>query len=118
MMQGSFPGTDPYLEEPALRTDVHSGLIVAISEALASSVVPGFSVRIEQRMYTADAEESVRQGVVRPPILGAILAGIYARACYALSADYTGAVPLARSLPPEANGIAARLRAARWAPER
>jgi len=62
-MQGPFPGMDPYLEEPSLWPDVRSGLIVAISEALAASVVPDFIVWIRQRVYTVDAEEWARQGV-------------------------------------------------------
>ncbi len=254
MMQGPFPGMDPYLEEPGFWPDVHGRLIAALGDALAASVAPGFIVRIEQRVYITDFEELSRQGVVpdryllqhplpggdmatasnaispaatleplydeeirdryieildarghevvttiellspankapdsrgreqflrkrdailhsrtnwveiallragqRPPEvggksdyyalqrrfgryqylawywnlrdalptiavpltpeyadvpldLGAILAGVYARAFYALSVDYAGSVPAPRPLPPEANWIAARLR--------
>jgi hypothetical protein len=63
-MQGPFPVMDPYLEEPGLWPDVHSGLITAIRNALAASVAPGFIVRIGQRVHTADAEELARQEVV------------------------------------------------------
>ncbi len=255
MMQGPFPGMDPYLEEPGFWPDVHGRLIAALGDALAASVAPGFIVRIEQRVYITDFEELSRQGVVpdryllqhplpggdmatasnaispaatleplydeeirdryieildarghevvttiellspanklaesrgraqflskrgtilhsrtnwveidllragqrpaevagqsdyyalqrrvgrrqylawywnlRDPLptiavpltpeyadvpldLGAILAGVYARAFYALSVDYAGAVPAPRPLPPEANWLAARLRA-------
>ena len=46
-----------------------------------------------------------------PLDLGAILAGVYAHAFYALSVDYTGALPAPRPLPPDAAWIAGRLRA-------
>jgi len=64
MMQGPFPGMDPYLEEPGFWPDVHGRLIAAIGDALAASVAPGFIVRIEQRVYITDFEELARQGVV------------------------------------------------------
>lgn len=46
-----------------------------------------------------------------PLDLGAILSGVYSRAFYALSVDYTRSVPAPPLLPPDANWMAARLRA-------
>lgn len=45
-----------------------------------------------------------------PLDLGAILAGVYSRAFYALSVDYTQPVPTPPLLPPDANWVTARLR--------
>ena len=63
-MLGPFPGIDPYLEEASDWPDLHSRLITAISDTLASAVAPAFIVRIEQRVYITSAEGSGRQPIV------------------------------------------------------
>ncbi len=64
MMQGPFPGMDPYLEEPGFWPDLHGRLIAALGDVLAASVAFGFIVRIEQRVYITNFEELSRQGIV------------------------------------------------------
>lgn len=43
-MPAPFPGMHPYLEEPALGSDVHTSLIAAVRDALASLVAPRFAL--------------------------------------------------------------------------
>ncbi|MCB0060572.1 MAG: DUF4058 family protein [Caldilineaceae bacterium] len=51
--QSPFPGMDPFLEEPARWSSVHTRLINAISDQLAERVSPNFYVEIEERIVVA-----------------------------------------------------------------
>lgn len=48
-----FPGIDPFWEEPARWSSVHTRLINAISDQLAERVSPNFYVEIEERIIVA-----------------------------------------------------------------
>ncbi|NET38424.1 MAG: DUF4058 family protein [Cyanothece sp. SIO1E1] len=62
-MPSPFPGMDPYLENPELWPEVHSRLIVALADAIASPLLPNYYVAIEKRTYFAYSEESVLVGI-------------------------------------------------------
>ncbi|PMP78940.1 MAG: hypothetical protein C0183_15255, partial [Roseiflexus castenholzii] len=49
-MHSPFPGMDPFLEAPDLWPDVHTRLIVGISDVLAEKLSPRFIVAVEQRL--------------------------------------------------------------------
>lgn len=63
-MPSPFPGMDPFLEEPARWSGVHSRLINTISDMLADRVSPNFFVEIEERVYIAEAGDLTRQQIV------------------------------------------------------
>ncbi|MGI0493208.1 DUF4058 family protein [Alkalinema pantanalense CENA528] len=70
-MPSPFPGMNPYLETPALWSEVHSWLIVELARLLNSRITPKYRAAVEKRVY----EESVLVGipdvaVVRQPIGG------------------------------------------------
>jgi Protein of unknown function (DUF4058) len=46
-----FPGMNPYLEHPALWTEVHNHLIVAIASVLNRQLRPKYRVAVDQRTY-------------------------------------------------------------------
>ncbi len=50
-MPTPFPGMDPYLEHPALWKEVHTGLSVAIADALGPQIRPRYRVSVERRTY-------------------------------------------------------------------
>lgn len=52
-MQNSFPGMNPYLEQPGLWPQVHNRLTVAIADAITPQVAPKYRVSIEERVYTS-----------------------------------------------------------------
>ena len=62
-MSHPFPGMNPYLENAALWSEVHSLLIVAIFDALNPQVRPKYRVAIEQRVYRTSNEDSLLVGV-------------------------------------------------------
>ena len=49
-MPSPFPGMNPYLEHPALWSEVHKRLIVAIADALFPKLRPKYRVAIEERI--------------------------------------------------------------------
>ena len=51
-MPTPFPGMDPYLEHPALWKEVHTGLSVAIADALGPQIRPRYRVSVERRAYS------------------------------------------------------------------
>ncbi|MDY6939238.1 MAG: DUF4058 family protein [Cyanobacteriota bacterium] len=53
-MSAIFPGMNPYLENPALRSEVHSWLIVELARSLNPLLVPQYRAAVEKRVY-ADA---------------------------------------------------------------
>lgn len=58
-MASPFPGMDPYLEYPALWSEVHNRLIVAIANDLETKLGLDYRVAIERRTYLALPEDSV-----------------------------------------------------------
>jgi hypothetical protein len=59
-----FPGMDPYLEDPAEWSTVHTLLISAIGEQLVQQVRPHYSVKIEQRVYILTPDEQRDYAIV------------------------------------------------------
>ena len=64
MNKSPFPGMDPFLEDSAEWGGVHTWLITAIGEQLASVVSPDFSVKIEQRVYIALPDDFQKYTIV------------------------------------------------------
>jgi hypothetical protein len=65
-MNTPFPGMDPYLEHPALWTDVHNRLIAAIADAIVPQVAPDYYVGLERRAYLLKPDDIVFVG--RPDV--------------------------------------------------
>jgi hypothetical protein len=51
-----FPGMNPYLEQPAFWSSVHSRLIVALADAVAPQILPNYYIEVETRTYSEDTE--------------------------------------------------------------
>jgi hypothetical protein len=51
-----FPGMNPYLEQPAFWSSVHSRLIVALADAIAPQILPNYYIEVETRTYSEDTE--------------------------------------------------------------
>ncbi|NEQ69456.1 MAG: DUF4058 family protein [Symploca sp. SIO2D2] len=58
-MRSPFPGMNPYLESPALWSEVHSWLIVELARMLNLHITPKYRAAVEKRVY----EESILVGV-------------------------------------------------------
>jgi len=58
-MPTPFPGMDPYLEHPALWSNVHNSLISALGDVLAPQLRPRYYVSIEERIYTYEPGDLV-----------------------------------------------------------
>lgn len=58
-MPSPFPGMTPYLEDPLLWPEVHSRLIVAITDRLNPQVMPKYRVAVERRIYEMIDGESI-----------------------------------------------------------
>lgn len=54
-----FPGMNPYLEAPALWSEVHSWLIVELARMLNSQITPKYRAAVEKRVY----EETILVGI-------------------------------------------------------
>ncbi len=63
-MPSPFPGMDPFLEEPGLWPDVHHELISETRASLNTILRPKYYVRVEQRVYISDENDSGRQVMV------------------------------------------------------
>jgi hypothetical protein len=50
-MEPSFPGMNPYLENPSLWSEVHSWLIVQLARSLNPLLVPKYRAAVEKRVY-------------------------------------------------------------------
>lgn len=74
-MPGPFPGMDPYLEQPALWSGVHQGLITGIRDALNAALPSGYVADIGERVVLTRPDRSIFPDVVTftqtPPILPA-----------------------------------------------
>ncbi len=55
-MSYPFPGMNPYLEQPAFLSSVHSRLIVALADAVAPQILPHYYIKVETRTYSEDTE--------------------------------------------------------------
>ena len=62
-MPSPFPGMNPYLEHPALWSEVHKRLIVAIADALFPKLRPKYRVAIEERIYQSSEVDSLLVGI-------------------------------------------------------
>ncbi len=62
-MPSPFLGMNPYLENPALWSEVHSLLIAAIANSLNPILRPQYRVAIEQRVYQNSAADSILVGI-------------------------------------------------------
>ena len=58
-MSSPFPGMNPYLESPALWSEVHSWLIVELARMLNQLITPKYRAAVEKRVY----EESILVGI-------------------------------------------------------
>lgn len=65
-MPSPFPGMDPYLEHPALWSDVHNSLLAAVRDTVAPDVAPRYYVALERRTYVLKPDDLVFIG--RPDI--------------------------------------------------
>ena len=50
-MTPNFPGMNPYLENPALWSEMHSWLIVELARELNPSLIPKYRAAVEKRVY-------------------------------------------------------------------
>jgi hypothetical protein len=50
-MVSPFPGMNPYLEAPALWSEVHSWMIVELARLLNAKIVPKYRAAVEKRVY-------------------------------------------------------------------
>ena len=62
-MPSSFPGMDPYLENPEIWPEVHSRLIVVMADVLAPNLHPNYYAAIEKRTYLNTPEDSILIGI-------------------------------------------------------
>jgi len=62
-VRSPFPGTNPYLENSELWSEVHSRLIVAIADEIALPLRPNYYVAVEKRTYMAEPDDSVLVGI-------------------------------------------------------
>lgn len=58
-MPSPFPGMDPYLENPALWTGTHQGLMSAMRAVLNKSLPKGYVARMEERCHIVPIERTV-----------------------------------------------------------
>jgi hypothetical protein len=69
-MLSPFPGMNPYLEAPALWSEVHSWLIVELARMLNQRITPRYRAAVEKRVY----EESIERYLeVREVVSGAVV---------------------------------------------
>jgi hypothetical protein len=54
-----FPGMDPYLEDPALWSGVHTALIVYIRNHLQPRLLPRYVAAIEERVYLETPDRAI-----------------------------------------------------------
>jgi hypothetical protein len=66
-MHSPFPGMDPYLENPALWSDVHHNLITECQGLLSSQLRPKYVVKVEERVYIASESDEEPSTQVRVP---------------------------------------------------
>jgi Protein of unknown function (DUF4058) len=62
-MSYPFPGMNPYLEQPAFWSSVHSRLIVAIADTVAPQILPNYYIEVETRIYSEDPSSELLIGI-------------------------------------------------------
>jgi Protein of unknown function (DUF4058) len=58
-----FPGMNPYLEQPAFWSSVHSRLIVAIADTVAPQILPNYYIEVETRTDSEDPSSELLIGI-------------------------------------------------------
>jgi hypothetical protein len=58
-MSMSFPGMDPYLEEPQIWTGVHATLIVYIRDQIQPRLRPRYLATVEERVYLEGPDREI-----------------------------------------------------------
>ncbi|HET6385325.1 MAG TPA: DUF4058 family protein [Armatimonadota bacterium] len=64
-MPSPFPGMDPFLENPSGWKNLHSRLIVAISDVLVPPISPGYVVVVQEDVYVLAPEPTGGNGIRR-----------------------------------------------------
>jgi hypothetical protein len=62
-MPSPLPGMNPYLESPELWSEFHSRMIVAIADALDTTLSQDYRVAVEKRVYLTQGEETILIGI-------------------------------------------------------
>jgi hypothetical protein len=62
-MPSPLPGMNPYLESPELWSEFHSRMIVAIADALDTTLIQNYRVAVEKRVYLTQGEETILIGI-------------------------------------------------------
>jgi Protein of unknown function (DUF4058) len=62
-MPSPLPGMNPYLEAPELWSEFHSRMIVAIADALDTTLSQAYRVAVEKRVYLSQGEETILIGI-------------------------------------------------------
>jgi Protein of unknown function (DUF4058) len=62
-MPSPLPGMNPYLESPELWSEFHSRMIVAIADALDTTLSQDYRVAVEKRIYLTQGEETFLIGI-------------------------------------------------------
>ncbi|MEC4818793.1 MAG: DUF4058 family protein [Scytonema sp. PMC 1069.18] len=62
-MPPTFPGMNPYLENPEFWSEFHSRMIVAIADGLDDCLSRDYRVAVEKRVYLSEAGDSVLVGI-------------------------------------------------------
>lgn len=62
-MPSPFPGMDPYLEDPALWSDVHFRLIAATDRHLRPYLPPNYYSSLAERLYVEDVRSAISPDV-------------------------------------------------------
>ena len=60
-MKSPFPGMDPYLEQPAYRSDFHSRFINVWCEAIADALPPQYEATLGERVYLVEHSPEARK---------------------------------------------------------
>ena len=61
-MTPNFPGMNPYLESPALWSDVHSWLIVELARELNPSLIPKYRAESRETGFRVYCDRCTRSG--------------------------------------------------------
>jgi hypothetical protein len=62
-MPSPLPGMNPHLESPELWSEFHSRMIVAIADALDTTLSQNYRVAVEKRIYLTQGEETILIGI-------------------------------------------------------
>jgi uncharacterized oligopeptide transporter (OPT) family protein len=73
VMRSLFPGITPYLEAPALWSEIHSWLIVELARLLNQRITPKYRAAVEKRVYKDLADSIERYIKIREVITGKVI---------------------------------------------